>query len=170
MLNFFIRFLIILFALVICAGFASSILEVSLILPIVFVCSWIFIKPFKNIVWEIVIFAVIYDFLLASHVGLYFLIILSFSWVFSFINYSVFEVSGKRAILAYFGVSLLTVILISFNFIFNVEKIKFIFLLKQIFSYIIISIICFFIFSKLINYLESIISFYSHKINVKRHI
>ena len=169
MLYFFVRFLIIIFALMTCAGFSSATLDIPLILPVVFVCSWVFVRSFKKITWEIIILALIYDFLLSGSIGLYFLIIFSFALIFNFINYSIFEVSGKRIFLAYGGISFLSIIIVIANLFFSKNEIDFLFLLKQIFSYILISSIWFFIFSKLISRLEKMISFHTQRVDVKRH-
>ena len=170
MLSFFVRLSIIVIALMICVGFSSAILSVPLILPVVFVCSWIFSRSLKEVIWEIIAFIFIYDFLLSDRVGLYFVIIFAFALFFNFVNYSVFEVSGERVVLAYASVSFLAIVLIVSNFFFSTNEITFIFLLKQIFSYILISIFSFFIFIKLIGFLERFIFSYTKKINVKRHI
>ncbi|MCK4635255.1 MAG: hypothetical protein KAT32_00150 [Candidatus Moranbacteria bacterium] len=170
MLNFFVRFLIIIFFLIICIGFASAILSIPLILPIIFGCSWVFVKSFEEVFWEISIFALIYDFLASSHIGIYFLVIFSTVIIFNFINYSIFEVSGKRIFLAYIGVSFLTTAVVVANYFFERNEINYLFLGRQIFFYILISVFYFFIFSKLISRSEKVISFYTQKIDVKRHL
>lgn len=170
MLNFFVKFLIIVFALIICVGFASVILSIPLILPIIFGCSWVFVKSFKEVFWEISIFALIYDFLVAPHIGIYFLVIFSAAIIFNFINYSIFEVSGKRIVLAYVGVSFLTTVVVIANYFFEKSEMNYLFLGQQFFFYILISVFYFFIFSKLISRSEKVISFYTQKIDVKRHL
>lgn len=170
MLSFFMRSLIVVIALVICVGFSSAVLSVPLILPVVFVCSWIFSRSFQDILWEIVIFAFIYDFLLSERIGLYFIVIFIFALFFNFVNYSVFEVSGERIVLAYASISFLAIILVVFNSFFNTNEMIFIFILKQVFIYVLITILSFFIFIKVIGFLERFIFSYTKRINVKRHI
>ena len=50
-----------------CAGFSSATLDIPFILPVVFVCAWVFVRSFKNITWEIIIFALIYDLKTQQH-------------------------------------------------------------------------------------------------------
>lgn len=170
MLSFFIRFLIVLLALIFCLGFASSFFSIPFILAVIFVCSWIFIRSFHEIFWEISIFALIYDFLTTNHTGIYFFLILIFALTFDFLKRFVFKVSEGGIFLAYFSTILLSISIVIVFYLQKNWEFSFFFVFKQILNYALISVVFFFVFFKIIDRLERIISFYTQKIDIKRHI
>jgi hypothetical protein len=170
MFKLLIRFLIIFVALILSLGFATAFFNHSIIVAIVFICAWVFVKPFSEIIGSIILFSILFDFFNSQSMGFLFLILFSIAVIFNFINNSIFEVSGKRILLAYFSVVLLVLSIIFGIIIFTQQIFSAMILIKYGVSYAIITIVLFFIFTKILARVEKFITFYTQKIDVKKHI
>lgn len=166
MIKFFVRFAIFLIAFFV-VGFVSGLHFLPFIIACIFICAWISVVSFDDILWWIIVFAVVFGLVHYDTFGLHIVGIVGVAFLFNIIyEYTVTTANNNFIVLfaASFGLAVFCTIFIELiqyhTVLLNMETIG---------VGIVISIGAFFFFRLIIRYAQRFIDLYAHGKDMRCH-
>lgn len=166
MIKFFVRFIIFLTAFFL-IGFVSGLHFLPFIIACIFICAWISVVSFDDVLWWIIAFAVVFGLVHYDTFGLYITCLVGVAFLFDIIYEYTITTSNNNFIVLFaasFGLALLCTILIELiqyhTILINIEVIG---------VGVVISMGAFFFFRLIIRYAQKFIDLYAHGKDMRCH-
>jgi len=167
MIKFFIRLSILLIAIIVTVGFTAGLNISAFFAACIFVSAWVMVVSFRDIVWWIFTFAIIFSVLHYDVFALYVIGIMSVAFVFDFLcayavrtaNNNFFILSGTVFILSLIAMSIVEMVQYHHVFISG----------QSIAGGFIMTLFFFFLFHFIIKQSEKFINLYTYGTDMRSH-